>query len=318
MDINKIYLIQIIGVLLILLCIAIYILCDKTAPMDYNYGELIPIQENYTSDKEYYDYQEKHFKYYKKAEYDEKDIILTEVDNELIYQPANISYYGLRLYSRYIQKGNAKDYELAKKQADYLVETQNKENGGFYHEYEQDVKGTRITLEEPWISSCTQGEALSFLSRMYSVSKEEKYKEACELALIPFTKKLSENGLCAKFLGYDFYEEFPTENPNYFLGGFLYSLLGLYDCYTIIGNEKAKELYDVGIKTLEICLPYYDYNGISLFNLSFMNNDRNVKVYNQEYHRNYIALLKTLNQKENKEVFKYFVEKWEKYVIESK
>lgn len=318
MDFNKLYIIQIITALLLLLCISIFVLYDKFEPIDYNYKELISIQENYDSVKSYYNYQKNVLEKYQKSDFDEKGILLTKVNDEKIYHIANISYYGLMLYSRYVEENNPQDLEIAKKQADYLVEYQNKENGALYEVYEYDVYGTNEKMGEFWVSATTQGQALSLLSRMYNVTKEEKYKTACELALIPFTKSITENGICTNFFGYAYYEDFQTEKPTYSLRGFLYSLLGLYDCYAISGNETAKQLYDEGIKTLEMCLPYYEYNGISLNNLNFMNYDRTLKIYNEESHRIHIALLETINQKENNEIIQYFIETWRNYVTESK
>ena len=47
MNLNKIYSIQIISVLIVLLIISIYVLYEKNGPEDYNYGTMIFIQEKY-------------------------------------------------------------------------------------------------------------------------------------------------------------------------------------------------------------------------------------------------------------------------------
>lgn len=319
MNFKKIYIVQIIVILVVLLCICIQNLYepdkDKEVFKKYINGELDKIQEQYESNKEYYNYNEIYFDS-TNFELDKNGVLLSSYNGEKIYIPSDIAYYGLMLYSRYIQNGDSSFYIAAKKQADFLINEQNKDTGCIYCRYNTNtIPGTGYDMKNVWASATVQGQALSLFSRIYSVSNEEKYKYACELALIPYEKEAVKSGVYADLLGYSFYEEFPTRIPNYTLTGHLYSLIGLYDYNELIGDSKAKELFDKGIETLKFCLPLYDDNGYALYNLGFIKYERNQKYHSAESHCKYIGLLETLNKIEKNEVFEYFINKWKQFIV---
>lgn len=282
----------------------------------FDFGPLIAEQPNYDAKSEYL--------FYDKASLekdttptDKNGVALTKYKNEYQYNPVSISQYGLEQYSNYIESLDKKYYDNAKIQADYLLEIQDKSNGKFYYNYDFKVGGTNQTMKAPWSSAMAQGQVISLLSRIYYVSKEKKYLDSAKLAMKPLTIDVKDGGLCADFFGYKYYEEYPTIPASYTLNGFMFTLIGLHDLYSITDDKQAKELYDDGIKTLEYCLPFYDSTGISLYHLGHLT-DKNLSLHTSEkYHNIHIGQLKIINKWENNATFMYYADKWEGYVKEN-
>lgn len=83
-----------------------------------------------------------------------------------------------------------------------------------------------------------QGQAISLLSRAFFQSGgNELYLNTAFAALKPF-KVLSKNGgVLSEFMDlHPWYEEYPTIPPIFILNGFMYSLIGLYDLFTLAPN----------------------------------------------------------------------------------
>ena len=310
---NVIYL-NIIFILIVLLIICIYLIFSKTKNIvdKGEYGNLREIEFEYNSKEEYFSYYETILQNYEKSKFDSNGILMTEYDEEYVYDIKSISYYGLMLFSKYISENEINYYEMAKKQANYLVSIQNNDNGGFYNNYNFTVEGTTYEMDVPWISSTSQSMAISLLSRIYSISNEQKYKDACELANICFKNEVQNGGLHTKIFEHDFFEEYPTDLSNYSLSGLMYTIIGMYDEYQVFGNIEAKEIYELGITTLEYIIPLYDSNGVSLQNLAFINNEELKKSYKEKYNREHIYQLITINQISSKEIFNYYIDKWSK------
>lgn len=282
----------------------------------YKYGDLLKYQENYNPTKQYFDYYGTLV--YSKAPLDDNGIRLVKNNDIFVYNPVSIAQYGLDQYSHYVEYGNKVNYESAKKQADYLLEIQDKQNGKFYYNYDFQVGGTPETLKSPWASAMAQGQVISLFVRIYNETKDEKYLNASILAMESLRKNVSEGGLTSDFFGHPYYEEYPTQPASYTLNGFMFTLIGLYDLYAVTGNEVAGQLYKTGINTLEFALPFYDCSGVSLYHLGHLMYKTTSLFYLERYHLVHIIELRTLNQIENSDVLKYYADKWEGYVKENK
>ena len=318
---DQIIYIGIIFILIILLIVSIYIIFSKTKGIKKEniYGELRSLPSEYFSDKEYFLYSDVSMKTYEEKPKDSNGIILFTYNGEDIYDIKSISYYGLMLFSKYVLSNDEQSYELAKKQADYLLSIQNNENGGFYNQYNYLVDGTTYEMKSPWISATSQSMAISLLSRVYSISKEEKYKNSCILALKPFEEKVENGGLSTKLFDYTFFEEYPTEIPNYSFAGLMFTIIGMYDEYQIIGTEEANNIYKKAMDTLEHVIPFYDYYDTSILNLAYIKNKNLQKTYQEAYTRQHIYQLNAINNINSKEIFKYYIDNWsEVYYKEAK
>lgn len=284
---------------------------------EFKYGKLIKEQPNYDAKTQYLFYSTSLLNTEENTPKDDNGIALKQYGDNFEYNPTIIAQYGLNQYGNYIETRDKDYFEKAKLQADYLLEIQDKDNGKFYYNFDFEVGGTNQKMEAPWSSAMAQGQVMSLLARIYYVTEEEKYLKAAKLAMLPLTIDVEQGGLCADFFGYNYYEEYPTIPASYTLNGFMFTLIGLHDLYSITGDKQAKKLYDDGIKTLEYCLPFYDSIGISLYHLGHLT-DKNLPLhYSEKYHNIHIAQLRIINQCEKNDVFSYYISRWENYVKEN-
>lgn len=242
---------------------------DYGDPLDTN----VPV---YDPRLHYFDYTSALIDYEQNANgrKDENGVKLIYLFDEWIYHPVHIAQYGLIQYGNYIETNDEYYLKDAIAQADYLVsQINNSEAKGklFYSIDNYTVPGTDYVLTAPWSSAMAQGQAISLLSRIYDRTGDKAYLRACQAAMKPLTVDVEDGGLRHEFMGHAFYEEYSTEQPTYVLNGFMFTLFGLYDCWQITGDQQAEKLYQEGIETLKLILPYYDSNGVSLYHLAHTN-----------------------------------------------
>lgn len=90
------------------------------------------------------------------------------------------------------------------------------------------------------LSAMGQGQAISLLSRaFYHSGGNIQYLNTAWAALKPF-KVYSENGgVLSEFMNkHPWFDEYPTIPPIFILNGFMYSLIGLYDLYSLTPNSS--------------------------------------------------------------------------------
>lgn len=279
---------------------------------NFEFIDFIKVNPHYDPTKEWYEYsQDTHVKVYNSAQLDENGIALANGK----YNAVTISQYGLNAYGRYITENNEEYLEVAIKQADFLLEMQDKETGNYYYDYDYAVYGSDEVLKAPWNSAMAVGNTLSLLTRIYYVTEDEKYLDAAINSLKPLTLDVEDGGLVSYLFGHKYYEEYPTNKGNFALNGFMFTLIGLYDFYTVTGNELAGRLYNEGIDTLTFALPFYDSVGISLYHLSHLFYENQPIHYSGKYHVIHIGQLELLYQLEKEEIFKYYIDRWTSYVL---
>ena len=139
---------------------------------NFEFIDFIKVNPHYDPTKEWYEYsQDTHVKVYNSAQLDENGIALANGK----YNAVTISQYGLNAYGRYITENNEEYLEVAIKQADFLLEMQDKETGNYYYDYDYAVYGSDEVLKAPWNSAMAVGNTLSLLTRIYYVTNDEKY-----------------------------------------------------------------------------------------------------------------------------------------------
>lgn len=228
------------------------------------------------------------------------------------YHPVKMAQYGLSHFGNYVETGNQDYLDVAVIQADYFVENIDPITGMWYYDFEFPVHYNE-TMIPPWGSAMAQGQVISLLSRVYNVTRDERYFETAKLAMLPFSVPVADGGLVDYFHGYPFYEEYATIVPTYTLNGFIYSLLGLYDLWQITGDAKAGELYKAGIETLLFALPFYDSNGISLYWLAHLNGEGIPIHYAERYHQTHVWQLRIINQIEHSSLIDFYIDRWDQY-----
>ena len=222
---------------------------------------------------------------YQTAIKDENGIILLpkpfSIWQKYYYNPVTIAQTALKLYGSgsFTNDNENKRYFL--KYADWFVE---KSVGGAY-KYDILWFCGPTLLFPKWVSGMAQGQALSVLSRAYTLTKDKKYLDAGFKALT-FLSQPVDTGGCTCCLNHfaslssslshmmksKIVEEYPTDNPPLVLNGNLFALIGLYD-WSIISTEEygrtlATSLFKEGCQSIAALLPYYDYYTYSSYSLS--------------------------------------------------
>lgn len=85
-----------------------------------------------------------------------------------------------------------------------------------------------------------QGQAISLLSRaFYHSGGNMKYLRSAQAALKPFKILNKDGGVLSKFMNlHSWYDEYPTIPSIFILNGFMFSLIGLYDLFSLSPNNS--------------------------------------------------------------------------------
>ena len=160
--------------------------------------------------------------------------------------------------------------------ANWFVRHQD-ERGGWSVPVERRLADGRLRLAPGWYSAMAQGQAMSVLTRAYTVTGDRKYLDSALRATAVFDVASTDGGVLASLFNQPWYEEYPTVPGTFVLNGFIYALVGLYDLLSAAsadGRAKRREnrtdaerLYIAGIESLRRLLPLYDTGTGSLYDL---------------------------------------------------
>lgn len=185
------------------------------------------------------------------------------------FHPIRNTHYALALYARYLQIGNVEDREEFLNIANAIIVNGIKREDGsrvwyYPHSY---FKGQKT----PWISAMAQGQVIAVMARAYECTSDTTYLDAAREAFVPFSKKISDGGVCSddQSLGV-FYEEYAHEelhSQHHTLNGMLSALFGLYDYWKLTGDAEVREAFAVGVNTIKQNLILYDLSFCSAYDL---------------------------------------------------
>jgi len=182
---------------------------------------------------------------------------------------------------------------------DWLVE--NQENNGAWRIEHKNPK--YIDLPSPWPSGMAQGLAISSLLRGYRYTGKDKYfkcaKKACDFLEID----VSYGGVKREFEDVFIYEEYPREELNGVLNGYISVVLSLYELAQI--DKGFRDIYLTNIQNLKKILPRFDSGFWTYYAL-----DGNIS--SGFYHRYVIIQLKALASLDQE--FSIYIGKFEKYL----
>jgi len=199
--------------------------------------------------------------------FDKKGIILEKKR----YHPLAIARYGVMAYYRYLDTMDSIYYHKCVNQIHYFKDS-SKVNIMF------DGKGIGLPynfnfggLKAPWYSGMTQGYAISFLLRYYTLTNDE--------TILPIIKKIAfvlispqEDGgtISTTKEGCTWIEEYPNSTRSkQVLNGFINGLIGLYEyCLFFEEDTKARQIFDEAYDCLKKSLEYYDTPDWSYYNRS--------------------------------------------------
>ena len=221
--------------------------------------------------------------------------------------PVSIGLYALEQYSKFIMKPNGDNLSRFRSVCTWIIDNQGQEGAWpvpFVYAFFKDRGGN---MPKGWVSALGQGYCISSLCRYLSfVRSNESNKDlesvissTIERALKPFEVDVELGGIKRIFGdGNIFFEEYPTPKPSFVLNGFMFSLLGLYDAWKVIGSEDAARLYSDGIKTLTAALPFFDLGDRSAYDLTHLQKGNESMPPNPArpgYHDTHIRLLDAFN-----------------------
>jgi hypothetical protein len=230
---------------------------------------------------------------------DADGVPLVDVDGTLYYHPVKIAQRGLRFVWSFEQTGDSAYLDYARRFASRLrLMAKVTSDGSRYYPYPFDLDLHHLpgeVLYAPWYSGMAQGQALSFLVRLYRLTGDEAYREAADSTFLTFLRPKTSTAHPTEFTahvdttGYYWVDEYPMERQdNDTLNGFIYAVFGLYDYYRLTGDGRARQLILASLTTLRAYLPQFRVPGEpSYYCLRH-------QVQDPKYHKVHIGELHTL------------------------
>ncbi|WP_404334444.1 D-glucuronyl C5-epimerase family protein [Planococcus rifietoensis] len=274
-------------------------------------------QYDYTSTfPTFYDKPPKHYqRWLKSLKFDDTGIVMYQKDGKYYYNPVQIIQFGLSEYGYYMSTKNEKHYKNFFRIVDWIVTNQEEESGKWIYYFDFYVATSKETLKSPWSNAMAQGEAMSLLSRAYSLNPQEVYLNTAIKAMKPLDTEIENNGLKSFIFNMPMYEEYPTMTHSHVLNGFMFCLIGLHDLNQVSKNSKALELYNEGILTLIRILPLYDSEYTSYYDLGHITCPPHAPRGANKYDPIHVDLLQTLNVYEKSEILDFYAVKWSRGVL---
>lgn len=163
-------------------------------------------------------------------------------------------------------------------------------------------------LKEGWVSGMYQGMGISLFLRAAEIFENDHYRTIADKVFNSFDLSVQEGGATRyDSQGNIWFEEYPTEPPSFVLNGYIYSILGIYDYWRVTRSEKAKELFDASMNTLEANLHKYHKWYWSVYD------QYKKQLVSYYYQKNvHIPLMDILYKITDKPIFEHYSKRWRK------
>jgi hypothetical protein len=234
--------------------------------------------------------------------FDKNGIILSDKK----YHPLSIAKYGLLAYYKFKETGDSTYYIKCENQVNYFknpsqvhVMFEGKGIGLPYNYKFWDLKS-------PWYSGMTQGFAISFLLRYYTLTNDTTILPVIKKIAYVLTAPQEEGGtISTTSEGCTWIEEYPnSKKSKHVLNGFINGLIGLYEyCTFFPGDSAANQIFSQAYDCLIISLEHYDTPSWSYY-------DRNRKTLSAKYLWYQIYEMKHLYEIFQEPVFDYQMRIW--------
>ena len=265
----------------------------STSPVDYDPSDPLKYFLNQKSRASY------------NGPYDDTGIPLFQSQGKLVHFPIFITLYGLGHVELYRTTNNENNLSKSIGVANWLCDYQ--QNSGVWL---TNIKVKKFGLHNPWPSAMGQGLAISMLTRVFQITKNEKYLDKAKKAIQPYQKTYDKGGVAGYIGNLVIYDEYPSSLQCHVLNGFIFALWGLFDISRISGDETARRLYEEGLHTLNKILPMYDTGYWSLYHLAGgIKNPATIP-----YHRLHVNQLNALYLMTNDSIYKEFADRWQEYL----
>jgi len=160
-------------------------------------------------------------------------------DNKKHYNPVGISQIGLDYMNKYDDTKNKLYIDSAAQYAKCLLNIATTSDDALWFPYTfnfnlHDFKDQ--TMAAPWYSAMAQGQALSLFVRLYEATGNKTYSQSADKIFASFT--IVKNDSHPWVILYDdkhalWLEEYPMDEPEQALNGFIFAIFGIYDYYRI-------------------------------------------------------------------------------------
>lgn len=224
-------------------------------------------------------------------------------NGKIYYNYSTIFSYALAHYEMFLETGDE----------EHLIPMENavtfmKKSG------ERTAYGGLVFPQNEVLSAMNQGEALSILSRLFEINKEESILELMKSIILPYNIKVQDRGVKGKFTIQPevfWYEEISELPGKHILNGMNYALLGLYDLEkSIPGFADADKLFKNGIDFLKSALHLFDNGYWSLY---WIDDNPPHYIASAMYHNLHIRQLEYFGNELGEEVLSNYAIKFDNY-----
>ena len=177
-----------------------------------------------------------------------------------VVNPAYVAWFGLMNLERNLRGLEPTGREIFLKQIQRLVaHGVSKDDGSIVWPYLFDWNEGHCFFKAPWISSISQGLAISALVRGYRLTGRPQLLDVAMAATLPFETPIEKGGVRTEEGGHVHFEEYPGYPLARVLDGFLFSLLGLYDLLVETEDRNTRQLFSDGVNGLTRTIEFWDY-----------------------------------------------------------
>jgi len=245
--------------------------------------------------------------------FDEQGIPLLDYHGKIgkQYNPIAISQYGLGNYALYLKTGQESYQKKAVLVADWLAQNlEQNSHGRWVWNHYFDFEYSK-TLKAPWYSGLAQGQGISLLLRVYEDTGKKQYLSGAKKAFETMLCSIKNGGVLCSSGGDLWIEEYIVDPPTHILNGFIWALWGIYDYAQILDDQRAKDLWNQGINTLEKNLYRFDLGFWSIYDLS----EQKMKmIASNFYHQLHIVQMRVMAKLTSKPIFTTYANRWENYL----
>jgi heparosan-N-sulfate-glucuronate 5-epimerase len=217
--------------------------------------------------------------------------------------PVIVAQTGLGALELFRKTKDVSALSVARIYADWFVCNQNRDGVWIF---QHDVKG--YGLYGTWPSCLGQGQAISFLLRMYALSGDEPYYLSALKGAVVLQRPVAQGG--TRLLlddGSEWLEEYPGPKPSLVLNGHIYALLAFHDLWLVTKDSAWLREFEIMLASTIKALPKYDDGGWSLYDRA---GRMLVHVASKVYHHRHIVQLEVLHGLSAHRDLLRFAERW--------
>jgi hypothetical protein len=235
------------------------------------------------------------------------------------YMPTRIAQAALAFYDRWLidtdPAQTAKDKRLFQTQIKWLIANQTSDGRWL-------VNFAWGGQQVPWWSAMTEGLAMSALLRSYWMTRDPACLTAITRARTTFERDRDRHhGVAQSVVSgsktYVVYEEYLRGYQDNVLNGWIFSLVGLYETATYLGDKAASADLrgpDRGLAAVKALLPYYDTGNWSYYNRDLPVTAARKNLDTVSYHSLVIGQLRYLTQISGDPFFAGYADKFQGYL----